>query len=63
MHSELPSLNIDNELGELRDVGDQFWGKIKRHNPRQLIGGLWSTMMLSLMTKFDDDGDGIEGVL
>ncbi len=58
MCTDFPDFDLNQELSELRDVCDQIRSKILKHSPQQLIGGLWSTMLMSLISKFDDEGDG-----
>lgn len=58
MTTTLPDFDQDQELTDLRHICDEIRSKILKHSPQQLIGGLWSTMLMSLISKFDDDGDG-----
>ncbi|MEP3784151.1 hypothetical protein [Ascidiaceihabitans sp.] len=58
MSADFPDFELDQELNELRTVCDQIRSKILMYNPPQLIGGLWSTLLVALMSKFDDEGDG-----
>ncbi len=58
MTTGFPDMNQDQELSDLRTTCDALRSKILKHSPQQLIGGLWSTMLMSLISKFDDDGDG-----
>lgn len=58
MTTDLPESDQDQELTDLRRICDQIRSEILKYSPQQLIGGLWSTMLMSLISKFDDDGDG-----
>ncbi|SER81562.1 hypothetical protein SAMN04490244_10391 [Tranquillimonas rosea] len=58
MHADLTAPEIKRELSELRSICDQIRSKILMYNPQQLIGGLWSTMLMSLISRFDDEGNG-----
>ena len=53
-----PDFDQDQELTELRRICDEIRWEILKYSPQQLIGGLWSTMLMSLISKFDDGGDG-----
>ncbi|MEJ8560143.1 hypothetical protein QTO30_02050 [Yoonia sp. GPGPB17] len=58
MTTDLPDFDQDQELTDLRRICDDIRSEILKHSPQQLIGGLWSMMLMSLISKFDDDGDG-----
>lgn len=58
MGADFPDFDVEEELAELRDTCDQIRARILEYSPQELIGGLWSTMLMSLIAKFNDDGDG-----